>query len=219
MVFRCFGVRRNVTLQGSGSINAVGNNLANTITGNSGNNAMDGRGGTDTMIGGEGNDTYYVDNVLDKTIEANVVGSDTVYTTVSKAFVDQFVEVIRLAGSDNINTTGNSLANTIVGNGANNAMNGRDGADRLTGGYGNDTFVFNTALVPGNIDIIIDFKPVDDTIQLDDAIFNALGPGTLSAAAFRSNSTGLAQDADDRIIYNSDQRPALLQLERQCGRR
>jgi serralysin len=136
----------NIVLLGTGSISAIGNNLANTITGNSGNNRIDGRGGIDVMTGGSGSDTYYVDNALDKTIEANVVGTDTVYTTVSKAFVDQFVEVIRLAGSANINTTGNGLANTIVGNGANNAMNGREGADVMTGGYGHDSFVFNTAL-------------------------------------------------------------------------
>ncbi|HEV2898269.1 MAG TPA: calcium-binding protein, partial [Pseudaminobacter sp.] len=47
----------NVELLGSGSINAIGNNLNNTITGNAGNNAIDGRGGIDTMIGGAGNDT------------------------------------------------------------------------------------------------------------------------------------------------------------------
>ncbi|WP_394887510.1 calcium-binding protein [Mesorhizobium sp. AaZ16] len=193
----------NVELLGSGSINAIGNNLANTITGNAGNNAIDGRGGIDVMEGGLGNDTYYVDNVLDRTIETDGAGTDTVYTTVSKAFSDQFVEMIRLSGSGNINTTGNGLANTIVGNGANNAMNGREGSDTLTGGYGNDTFVFNTALGATNIDTITDFKPVDDTIQLDDAIFTALGAGVLSANAFRSNASGLAQDADDRIIYNS----------------
>ena len=194
----------NVVLLGAGSISAIGNNLNNTITGNSGNNTIDGRGGIDTMIGGAGNDTYYVDNALDKTIEANVVGADTVYTTVSKVFVDQFVEVIRLAGSANINTTGNGLANTIVGNGANNAMNGREGADVMTGGFGNDSFVFNTALGGGNVDRITDFKPADDRIVLDDAIFTALAPGALSANAFRSNATGLAQDADDRIIYETD---------------
>ncbi|WP_394893068.1 hypothetical protein ACG873_16355 [Mesorhizobium sp. AaZ16] len=200
----------NMVLLGTDSINAIGNNLNNTITGNAGNNAIDGRGGIDVMQGGLGNDTYYVDNVLDKTIEANVAGTDTVYTTVSKAFVDQFVEVIRLSGSGNINTTGNSLANTIVGNGANNGMNGREGADTLTGGYGNDSFVFNTALGATNIDTITDFKPVDDTIQLDDFIFTQAsgsgggGLGTLLAGQFRINNTGAAQDADDRIIYDSE---------------
>ncbi|WP_394887518.1 hypothetical protein ACG873_21745 [Mesorhizobium sp. AaZ16] len=194
----------NIELLGSGSFNAIGNNLANTITGNAGNNAIDGRGGVDTMIGGAGNDTYYVDNVLDKTIEANVVGTDTVYTSVSKAFVDQFVEVIRLSGADNINTTGNNLDNTIIGNGANNAMNGRGGADTLTGGFGNDTFVFNTALGSGNIDTITDFNVANDTIQIDNAIFTTLGLGVLAAGAFRTNVTGAAQDADDRVIYESD---------------
>lgn len=36
------------------------------------------------------------------------------------------------------------------------------------------------------------------------AIFAALTPtGTLAAGAFWSNTTGLAHDADDRIIYNT----------------
>jgi Ca2+-binding RTX toxin-like protein len=74
----------------------------------------------------------------------------------------------------------------------------------MTGGGGNDSFVFDTALGSGNIDTITDFTPVDDRIVLNDAIFTALGTGVLSANAFRTNATGLAQDADDRIIYETD---------------
>ena len=51
----------NLTLTGTGSINATGNTLANTLTGNAGNNILDGGAGNDTMIGGAGNDTYVVD--------------------------------------------------------------------------------------------------------------------------------------------------------------
>ncbi|WP_442583365.1 hypothetical protein ACSBOB_15985 [Mesorhizobium sp. ASY16-5R] len=39
---------------------------------------------------------------------------------------------------------------------------------------------------------------------LSDAIFKALTPGLLPAAAFQANTTGLAQDASDRIIYETD---------------
>ena len=44
-----------------------------------------------------------------------------------------------------------------------------------------------------------------DSIFLDNAVMAALGAaGALSAAQFRSNLNGLAQDADDRIIYDTD---------------
>ena len=45
----------------------------------------------------------------------------------------------------------------------------------------------------------------DDTIQLENAIFTALtATGTLASAAFRANTTGLAGDSSDRIIYETD---------------
>ena len=47
----------NLTLTGSGNINATGNTLANTLTGNLGNNSIDGAAGNDTILAGAGNDT------------------------------------------------------------------------------------------------------------------------------------------------------------------
>ena len=51
----------NLTLTGTGNINATGNTLNNMLTGNAGNNILDGGAGNDTMAGGAGNDTYVVD--------------------------------------------------------------------------------------------------------------------------------------------------------------
>ncbi|MBI2254724.1 MAG: hypothetical protein HYU58_08910 [Proteobacteria bacterium] len=57
----------NVTLTGSGSIDATGNALdnkltgngaSNTLTGGAGNDTLDGGAGNDTLIGGEGADTF-----------------------------------------------------------------------------------------------------------------------------------------------------------------
>ena len=42
----------NLTLTGTGNINATGNTLDNTLTGNTGNNMLDGGAGDDTMVGG-----------------------------------------------------------------------------------------------------------------------------------------------------------------------
>jgi len=63
--------------------------------------------------------------------------------------------------------------------------------------------VFDTVLsASSNVDRIIDFAVVDDTIALDQTIFTALTAiGTLSAAAFRAGTA--AADSSDRIIYDA----------------
>lgn len=70
-------------------------------------------------------------------------------------------------------------------------------------------FVFETAPVEGEYDTIVDFHmptwPFQpEMIALSASAFTALSVGPLSAAAFRANTSGQAQDADDRIIYETD---------------
>jgi Ca2+-binding RTX toxin-like protein len=101
-----------------------------------------------------------------------------------------------------INLTGNTVANELWGNDGVNVIDGRSGADILHGNGGADTFAFTTALGGGNVDSIVDFAPGADKFALDDAVFSGLTPGALDPGAFRVGTTG-AQDADDRIIYNS----------------
>ncbi len=48
----------NITLLGSGNINATGNSINNVLVGNSGANILNGLGGDDTFLGGSGNDIY-----------------------------------------------------------------------------------------------------------------------------------------------------------------
>jgi len=109
-----------------------------------------------------------------------------------------------------INGTGNDLTNSITGNAANNildggagndTLNGGAGANTLTGGLGKDIFRFNTA---SHTDIITDFVVVDDTIQLENAVFSALTvTGALAASSFVKGDAAVALDANDFIIYDS----------------
>ena len=72
-----------------------------------------------------------------------------------------------------------------------------------TGGANRDGFFFDTSLGASNIDKIMDFSTVDDTIDLENAIFTAFrSSGTMSSSAFYVGAA--AHDSTDRIIYNSD---------------
>jgi Ca2+-binding RTX toxin-like protein len=82
---------------------------------------------------------------------------------------------------------------------------GHDAAAPPRSGFGRDSFLFNSAfskLSFTNIDKIEDFSVLDDTIQLENAVFTELGPfSTLSAGAFFIGAA--AHDRDDRIVYDS----------------
>ncbi|WP_249351676.1 M10 family metallopeptidase C-terminal domain-containing protein, partial [Corallococcus exiguus] len=92
--------------------------------------------------------------------------------------------------------SGGGGADTLIGNSADNVLKGGFGADMLTGGAGDDllyggagrdtlrgntgadAFVFDsapTASAKNNTDIILDFKAVEDSIWLDNAVFKSLG--------------------------------------------
>jgi Ca2+-binding RTX toxin-like protein len=209
----------------------IGNSATNRLEGLAGNDRLDGGMGADTMVGGTGDDTYVVDNVGDQVIEASAQGADLVRSSISFTLGTN-VEKLTLTGSASIGGIGNSIANTIIGNsGANllnggagndtlsgeagndrisggagdDTINGGIGADTLTGGIGRDIFYFNSALSKlsfTNIDKIEDFSVLDDTIQLENAVFTELGLfSTLSAGAFFIGAA--AHDRDDRIVYDS----------------
>jgi Ca2+-binding RTX toxin-like protein len=206
----------NLTLTGSGAINATGNSLANLLVGNSGANILDGRGNADTMRGGLGNDTYVVDNAGDTVDETGGGGTDTVLASVgfglapgsSVALVAGMtvggIENLTLTGSAAINATGSASPNTLIGNGAANVLAGGDGNDRLTGKGGVDAFLFDTA--PGeqtNLDHITDLLPGTDEIRIDASIFKGLKTGALKKKAFLAKEgADTAKDKHDRVIYD-----------------
>ncbi|MEZ0318207.1 MAG: beta strand repeat-containing protein [Methylophilaceae bacterium] len=98
--------------------------------------------------------------------------------------------------------TGND---TLYGGRSGDYLIGGEGNDLIEGYLGNDIFVFNTALDSlNNVDTITDFSTSADKLQLSQNIFTVLNVGLLSANDFVSNSSGSAQDASDRILYNTN---------------
>ena len=138
----------NLTLTGSGVINATGNTFDNlltgnsannTLTGSSGNDTLDGGLGNDTMVGGTGNDTYVVNVATDVVTENANEGTDTVQSAVTWT-LSANLENLTLTGTAAINGTGNANANTLIGNSVANTLTGGEGTDLYDGGAGNDAF-------------------------------------------------------------------------------
>ncbi|WP_162245024.1 calcium-binding protein [Rhizobium sp. Root1212] len=226
-----FGTIEKLTLLGTGNINGTGNGLANTITGNAGKNVLEGGAGLDALIGGAGDDTYVLGAENDTVSDS--AGRDTITSTITRSLTGfSSIENLTLLGTGNIDGTGNTLDNIVLGNAGKNTLaggNGKDalkgnggddilkgdtgddilfgglGKDTLTGGANKDIFVFDTALGSSNVDHLTDFSVVDDTIHLENAVFTVLTVlGTLAGSAFVKNTTGKAVDGNDRVIYETD---------------
>jgi Ca2+-binding RTX toxin-like protein len=126
------------------------------------------------------------------------------------------LENLELMGGSDIDGTGNELDNIIIGNfgrnslfggAGNDTLDGGDGNDVLAGGAGADCFDFTDILNPlTNVDIILDFNPLEDQIRLDNDVMDGLGSmtGQLAADAFIAGPGRVAAaDASDRIIFDT----------------
>jgi Ca2+-binding RTX toxin-like protein len=167
----------------AGFENLYGSRFGDTLTGNAGTNTLRGGAGADTMNGGAGLDW------LDYRGSGAAVSVDLGTGVVSGG--DAQGDVI--AGFEQI--YGSSFGDILAGSGA---------ANIFTGGAGADRFVFNTALGSSNVDQITDFSAGVDRVDLAQSVFTGLATGALADAAFASNTTGLASDASDRILYETD---------------
>ena len=159
----------NLTLIGTAAVRATGNDGANQLIGNAGNNTLaglagddwlDGGKGHDAMYGGLGDDTYVVDDAADRVSENAGAGHDTVRSAISLVLGSQ-LEGLVLLGGRALDGTGNTLANTVMGNAGVNILSGLGGGDRLEGGGGNDR------LLGGAGDDLLFGGPGNDTLQGD----------------------------------------------------
>lgn len=217
---------------GSDQDNSIaGNSGANLLSGGGGNDILNGLAGADTLVGGTGNDSYFIDATTDAILELSGEGTDTVSSSVTYTLSD-FVEILTLSGTVNINGTGSAQENTINGNsGANllfgaagndllsgggsaDTMRGGEGQDTLAGGSGADVFLF--ASVGEGGDRITDYSVLDDTIQISASGFGgglSAGMNLAANGRYAANVAGVATvagtgqfvfDTDDRILWWDD---------------
>jgi len=109
------------------------------LTGLGGDDVLDGGADGDKMTGGLGDDTYVVDTVLDKVIELQDEGADTVLTSVLKYTLGANVENVTFSTAGKHSGAGNSLNNVLTGNAGKDTLTGRDGNDTLAGLGSDDT--------------------------------------------------------------------------------
>ena len=132
----------NVLIGNAGDNQLYGLGGHDTLAGGAGNDLLDGGAGADTMEGGKGNDAYEVDNANDRVIEGPGGGHDSIGSTISFSLAGYpNIEDLFLAGSGNIDGTGNAADNQLSGNGGNNKLDGGGGNDLIFGGAGDDTII------------------------------------------------------------------------------
>lgn len=162
--------------------------FADTFVGTAGDETVDGLQGADTLIGGAGNDTYIVDNTNDSITELSGEGHDVVYALRTYT-LSANVEDLIITGTGTVHGTGNSEDNRIVGN---------IGANNLTGGGGNDTFVFGASI---GLDKILDFGDTsgnEDIIELDAAAFADYAAVQAAMSQVGSDAV-ITQDINNKI--------------------
>jgi len=129
------------------------------ISGGGGNDLLDGGEGADNLYGGAGDDVYVVDDAGDFVFEYGHIGegSDTVQSSITYT-LGANVESLALTGSAAINGTGNELANILKGN---------ISANVLTGGAGDDTYIFGKGAGQDTVNSYDTTVGKLDTVQFD----------------------------------------------------
>ncbi|MFN4017878.1 MAG: beta strand repeat-containing protein, partial [Reyranella sp.] len=183
--------------------NVTGGSGNDTLTGDVRDNVLRGGLGDDVLNGGAGVDTAdYSDKTLSVSVTLN--GATNASVSVNGVVEDTIRNIENVTGGSGADTlTGDALANVLVGGGGDDVLVGGLGNDILTGGAGKDQFLFNFSPNPSsNLDSITDFNVVDDTIVLENGVFQAFATaGAIASSAFHIGAA--ASGINHRLVYDS----------------
>lgn len=156
------GSGTDMLIGGEGDDTLSGQRFSDTLSAVSGNDRLFGGGGDDFLFGGEGRD--YLRGGTRKDYLEGRKGNDTLY--------------------------GNDYSDTLYGGAGEDLVNGGGGDDRLAGGAGRDTikggegadvFLFRKGY---GRDLLLDFSPYDDMLNIDSALVNGRSTEELAASAY-----------------------------------
>ncbi|HEX8574637.1 MAG TPA: calcium-binding protein [Allosphingosinicella sp.] len=99
---------------------------------------LNGGPGSDFLAGGLGNDTYMIGDAFDTVSEIGGQGTDLVSTALASYTLASHVDNLTYSGTGNFHGVGNSIMNTLTGQGGDDTLEGLGGADTIYGGAGND---------------------------------------------------------------------------------
>jgi Ca2+-binding RTX toxin-like protein len=234
----------DLTLYG-GARTGFGNELDNILTGTAGDNYLSGQDGNDrlaglggndtflggagddTLVGGSGDDLYYIYDASDTIVERVDGGIDRVSVSFDYTLPAQIENLSLSSASGSIDGFGNALdnrisggvySNLIVGKGGDDTLSGGIDPDTLVGGLGADSFLFTSQPGRWNADVVRDFVPGTDRLEL----LNGTPPepgdyppgnhadygeaGTLAdddARFYAAPGARSGHDADDRLVYDT----------------
>lgn len=174
----------NLTFNGTGDFQGVGNALDNRIIGGEGRDTLIGLGGNDTLVGGSGaanqlfgglGDDVYIVSANDTIVENAGEGVDAVATTNARFTLGANVENLDFTGTGAFTGTGNALANVIQGGTGADVLTGRGGDDTLVGDLGTDVAVFTGLRTEYTVTLTLDGYQVTDNTAGRDGVDQLMG--------------------------------------------
>ncbi|WNH43153.1 MULTISPECIES: putative Ig domain-containing protein [Xanthomonas] len=176
-------VRLNVRnlIQGSSESDVLeGTSAAEELRGLEGNDRLDGKGGYyDRLVGGNGDDVYVLRTGDEEIVELSGGGFDTIEISENYSYLrTEFVERIVLKeGSSATQASTSNSDQELVGNSYSNMLFAGVGNNKLVGGAGDDSYIFEYGL--HGSDVIDNSGGGEDEVRFDyfhisrdDLIFN-----------------------------------------------
>ncbi|WP_081044688.1 putative Ig domain-containing protein [Xanthomonas translucens] len=145
----------------------VGTEAADELRGLEGNDRLDGNGGSDRLVGGSGDDVYVLRNGYEEIVELSEGGFDTIEISENYSYLrtEFFERIVLVEGSSATEASVSANDQELVGNSYSNTLFAGLGNNRLVGGGGDDSYVFQSRL--DGSDVVDNSGGGDDEIRFD----------------------------------------------------